>query len=106
MHKSPSRAWTVAELAKKAALSRSAFFERFNDAVGVPPMEYLLGWRMALAKNMLRREKVGVAQVGESVGCSCASSFSSAFHRPVGLPPKRCAEKQLESPRVEINCAM
>jgi len=103
MHESPARAWTVAELAKKAALSRSAFFERFNDAVGVPPMEYLLGWRMALAKNMLRREKVGVAQVAESVGYSCASSFSVAFNRHVGLPPKRYAQKQLESQRLDIN---
>ena len=29
----------VAELAKTAALSRSAFFERFERTVGLPPME-------------------------------------------------------------------
>jgi AraC-like DNA-binding protein len=55
MHGDPARAWTVAQLAKKAALSRSAFFERFTRAVGLPPMEYLLAWRMALAKDLLRR---------------------------------------------------
>jgi hypothetical protein len=31
----PRRAWTVAQLAKVAALSRSAFFERFTQVVGV-----------------------------------------------------------------------
>jgi AraC-like DNA-binding protein len=54
MHESPTRAWTVAQLAQEAALSRSAFFERFHRAVGLAPMAYLLNWRMALAKNMLR----------------------------------------------------
>ena len=52
MHGDPARSWTVAELAKKAALSRSAFFDRFTRAVGLPPMEYLLAWRMALAKDL------------------------------------------------------
>lgn len=45
MHGDPARPWTVDELAKNAALSRSAFFERCARAVGVPPMEYLLGSR-------------------------------------------------------------
>ncbi len=38
MHESPTKAWTVAQLAKEAALSRSAFFERFGRAVGVAPI--------------------------------------------------------------------
>ena len=62
MHGDPARAWTVQELAKTAALSRSAFFERFSRAVGLPPMEYLLAWRMALAKDLLGRE-IGRAHV-------------------------------------------
>ena len=93
MHDSPTRAWTVAELAKEAALSRSAFFERFSRAVGVAPMQYLLAWRMALAKNLLRRREVGVAEVAERVGYSSASTFSVAFTRFVGLPPARYARQ-------------
>jgi hypothetical protein len=54
MHERPMYSWTVAELAKEAALSRSAFFERFSRAVGMAPMEYLLTWRMAIAKDLLR----------------------------------------------------
>ena len=93
MHDSPTRTWTVAELAKEAALSRSAFFERFSRAVGVAPMQYLLAWRMALAKNLLRRREVGVAEVAERVGYSSASTFSVAFTRFVGLPPARYARQ-------------
>ena len=94
MHDRPTHAWTVAELAREAALSRSTFFERFRREIGVAPMEYLLGWRMALAKDLLRREKVGVAQVAERVGYSSASTFSVAFARSVGMPPILYAREQ------------
>jgi len=97
MHESPALSWTVAQLAKEAALSRSAFFERFSRAVGVAPMEYLLAWRMALAKNLLRRQDCGVAEVAERVGYSSASTFSVAFTRYVGLPPTRYAREHVES---------
>ncbi len=72
-----------------AALSRSAFFERLNRAVGVPPMEYLLAWRMALAQKLLRRDDGGIADVAEQVGYGSASAFSVAFTRHVGLAPTR-----------------
>jgi AraC-like DNA-binding protein len=91
IHGNPARSWTVAQLAKKAALSRSAFFERFTHAVGLRPMEYLLTWRMAVAKNLLRRQDVGLAEVAERVGYRSASTFSTAFSRHVGQPPGRYA---------------
>ena len=94
MHGNPARSWTVAQLAKEAALSRSAFFDRFTRAVGLPPMEYLLGWRMAVAKDLLRREDLGLAVVAERVGYSSASTFSTAFSRYVGQPPGRYARAQ------------
>lgn len=96
MHESPTRPWTVAQLAKEASLSRSAFFERFSRAVGVPPMEYLLAWRMALAKKMLRKKDYGIAEIAARVGYSSASTFSVAFTRHVGLPPARYAREQVE----------
>jgi AraC-like DNA-binding protein len=95
MHESPTQPWTVAQLAKEAALSRSAFFERFSRAVGTTPMEYLLAWRMALAKNLLRSKEGGVAEVARRVGYSSASTFSVAFTRYVGLPPTRYAQEQV-----------
>jgi len=94
MHEHPTRAWTVAELAKEAALSRSTFFERFNRAVGVAPMEYLLTWRMALAKDLLRRNEGRVADVAQRVGYSSASTFSIAFTRHVGRPPSQYAREE------------
>jgi AraC-like DNA-binding protein len=93
MHAHVSRPWTVAQLASKAALSRSAFFERFTRTIGLAPMEYLLAWRMALAKDLLRRRDVGLAEVARRVGYGSASAFSTAFSRHVGLPPGRFARQ-------------
>jgi AraC-like DNA-binding protein len=94
MHERPSAPWSVARLAQEAGLSRSVFFERFKRAVGVAPMEYLLDWRMALAKDLLRREGGGVAQVAARVGYGSASTFSVAFSRHVGVPPAAYARER------------
>lgn len=91
IHGDPARPWTMGELATEAALSRSAFFERFTRAMGLPPMEYLLAWRTAVAKDLLRRSDLALAEVAERVGYSSASTFSTAFSRHVGQPPGRFA---------------
>lgn len=92
IHARPQHAWTVAELAAEAALSRSAFFARFNRTVGLAPMEYLFAWRMALAKRLLRTQALAVGDVAARVGYGSASTFSTAFARHVGMPPARYAK--------------
>jgi AraC-like DNA-binding protein len=49
--------------------------------------EYLLAWRMAVAKDLLRRKKLGLTAVAERAGYRSASTFSIAFSRHVGQPP-------------------
>jgi AraC-like DNA-binding protein len=95
IHGQLARSWTVSQLAKTAALSRSTFFERFARSVGVPPMEYLLAWRMAVAKDLLRRRDCGLDEVAERVGYGSASTFSTAFSRHVGQPPSRFRRRPL-----------
>ncbi|HEY8880645.1 MAG TPA: AraC family transcriptional regulator [Roseateles sp.] len=91
LHARVDHAWTVEELAGLAALSRSAFFERFTRTVGATPMAYLLGWRMEIAKKLLRHEGLAVAEVAERVGYGSTSTFSTAFSRHVGQAPSRWA---------------
>lgn len=91
MHEQPAHAWTMADLARESTLSRSAFFERFKRTVGVAPMAYLLAWRMALAKQMLRQNESRIAAVAERVGYASASAFSVAFTRSVGQSPAQYA---------------
>ena len=104
IHADPARPWTTARLAKQAALSRSAFFERFTRGVGVTPMEYLLAWRMALAKDLLRRKEGDIAEIAERIGYGSASTFSTAFSRHVGQPPGRYS-RGMGQPRRDVNSA-
>jgi AraC-like DNA-binding protein len=95
MHARPAHGWTVADLAAEAAMSRSAFFARFSRVVGLPPIEYLLTWRMALAKRLLRTRELAIEHVAAQVGYASASTFSTAFTRHVGMPPIRYARAML-----------
>ena len=89
LHGDVERAWNVPDLAREAGLSRSAFFDRFVRTVGVPPMEYLMSWRMAVAKSLLRSGGVALDEVARRIGYASASTFSTAFSRHVGEPPGR-----------------
>ncbi|MBO9826897.1 AraC family transcriptional regulator [Xanthomonas sp. A2111] len=93
IHARIDHAWTVGELARMAALSRSTFFERFARTVGVAPMAYVLAWRMQVAKDLLRRDGSSVADVAQRVGYGSTSSFSVAFSRHTGEPPSRYARR-------------
>lgn len=92
IHVDMARHWTVAELAKVAGMSRTAFAERFNRRVGIPPMQYLHEWRIAVAKDLLRGERPPLAEVAERVGYQSASAFSTAFTRATGCPPSEFAQ--------------
>ena len=91
MHADVRAGWTVANLAELAGLSRSVFAARFMKIVGCAPIDYLLGWRMALAKDALSRGDAPLERLAEQVGYESASAFSTAFRRRVGCPPSAFA---------------
>lgn len=93
LHGDPARAWTVEALAQIAALSRSAFFARFDHEVDQTPMAYLTSWRMSLAKDLLRAGRLGLAEIAARLGYGSASAFSTAFSREVGEPPGQFARR-------------
>jgi AraC-like DNA-binding protein len=89
IHQEPARRWTVAELAAAACLSRSSFALRFRTLVGLPPLDYLVRWRIQLAARALRSTDRTVAAIGAGLGYSSESAFSNAFKRVRGQPPSR-----------------
>ena len=87
IHAEPKRGWTVAALGKEAGISRSALAERFSALIGESPMRYLTGWRMQLAKRLLREGGQSIATVAAEVGYESEAAFNRAFRRLVGRPP-------------------
>lgn len=92
LHADITKPWTTAQLAKIAALSRSAFFERFNRIVGTAPMTYLLHWRMEIAKSLIRHRELSIAEIATRVGYGSSSAFSVAFSKHVGQAPSKYAD--------------
>ncbi len=95
IHFDVSHRWTVAELARQSGMSRSSFADRFAGTVRSTPIEYVLQLRMALAKDMLRREKRTLADVALTVGYESTSAFSTAFKRVAGISPGAFARRVL-----------
>ena len=93
MHADIARGWTVEQLARAAAVSRAVFAQRFTRTMGMPPMQYLLQWRVALAKDLLRTERLSTAQVACRVGYQSASAFTTAFTRLAGCSPTEFARR-------------
>jgi AraC-like DNA-binding protein len=87
LHERPAHPWTLAELARTIASSRTVLAERFSQIVGVPPMLYLTRWRLQLAAEQLSRGSAKVAAIGAQVGYESEAAFSRAFKRETGLSP-------------------
>ncbi|HEX9036836.1 MAG TPA: AraC family transcriptional regulator [Ktedonobacterales bacterium] len=87
LHANPERDWTVDDLARAAAVSRSTLADRFTLLIGEPPMRYLTRWRMQLAQHLLRQTELTVATVAARVGYASEVAFGHAFKRYVGQPP-------------------
>jgi len=89
MHRYPSRPWTIADLAREAATSRSVLAERFRHYLGEPPMSYLTRWRLQLGAQMLSSSSSSVAQIASEVGYESEPAFNRAFKKEFHLPPAR-----------------
>jgi AraC-like DNA-binding protein len=87
LHARPAHPWTLVELAREAASSRSRLAERFTDLVGLPPMQYLTRWRIQVAANLLAQGGTKVAAIASEAGYDSEAAFSRAFKKATGLAP-------------------
>lgn len=97
IHMSPEHPWTLQSMAALSHLSRSAFAQRFTQVVGVPPLVYLTGWRMALARTLLAEGKP-VKVVATQAGYQSAAAFARVFHRITGMAPGAWQRMRLDAP--------
>ena len=86
IHEMPAHAWTVEDLAARAAMSRSAFMSAFRTTVGMTPMAYLSAWRLTLARRHLAAGDA-VKLTARRAGFGSAAAFSRAFSRAYGHAP-------------------
>ncbi|MBN3843273.1 MULTISPECIES: AraC family transcriptional regulator [Burkholderia] len=88
IHTDPTKRWTVQALAQVAGVSRSTLALRFKQVAGLPPLEYVLRWRIHLATRSLRKDHLTISSIAQALGYESDSAFSSAFKRIMKCSPR------------------
>jgi AraC family transcriptional regulator, activator of mtrCDE len=83
----PAAPYSVASLAEKAFMSRSAFSQRFKALFGIGPLAFVNEVRLRKGSELLLTTELTVDAVARSVGYSSRSHFSRAFSARFGAPP-------------------
>ncbi|AXG80828.1 AraC family transcriptional regulator [Streptomyces paludis] len=92
MHTDAAHPWTLKELAGISHMSRSAFASSFKGRVGATPLDYLIQWRMSLARDALSHGTRTISELAFMIGYKSESAFSTAFRRVVGSSPRQFRE--------------
>ncbi|MGC4075406.1 MAG: AraC family transcriptional regulator [Nibricoccus sp.] len=83
------QAWSVAQIAKLAAMSEEHLRRLCQQNYQRSPMEHLTHLRLRRASTMLRSSPVQIEEIAERTGYGSVYSFSTAFRRWSGVPPAR-----------------
>ncbi|WP_433386168.1 helix-turn-helix domain-containing protein [Micromonospora sp. KLBMP9576] len=94
---------TIDDLASAAMFSRYHFSRLFRKVTGISPGRFLAALRIQEAKRLLVTTSLTVAVISTSVGYTSLGTFSSRFHRSVGVSPaayRRHYPESLPSDRI------
>ncbi|NJP67681.1 GlxA family transcriptional regulator [Streptomyces spiramenti] len=78
---------TVGRLAACESLSVRAFSRRFRDETGMPPLRWLIGQRVARARQLLEETDLPVEAVAARAGFGTAVALRQQLHAAVGVSP-------------------
>ena len=83
----PSRAWTLAELARIANTSARHLSRLFNEHAGMGLPDYINRLRVSLARELLRQTRLDMERVAERSGFASARQLRRAWRRSYATPP-------------------
>lgn len=87
MHGEPGKPWTLATLAETCGMSRTQFAETFRVQVGITPGDYLAGWRLTIAQQLLDAGRP-LKLIVDEVGYGSVAALSRAFKAQTGSSPR------------------
>ena len=84
-----SQALKVDELASRAQMSNSTFYQHFRSMTALSPLQYQKRLRLQEARRLMLSESLDAATAGFQVGYESSSQFSREYRRYFGTPPAR-----------------
>lgn len=80
--------FTINQLSRELALSRTIFYEKLKALTGQAPNEFIKLMRMTEAANLLKQQ-IPVQEVALLVGFTDSKYFSTAFKKHYGVSPSK-----------------
>lgn len=78
----------LSDLARDAGVSMRTLQRRFVEAYGMTVLDYARRRRLELARELLERDDVSVAQAAHAAGYAHPANFATAFRRHFGMMPR------------------
>ncbi|MBC8100792.1 MAG: helix-turn-helix transcriptional regulator [Armatimonadetes bacterium] len=79
---------TIADLSRAVALSPYYLIRAFKHVYQQTPHQYLVGQRIARAKELLRNSDLSITEICAAVGFESLGSFSTLFRKIAGVSPR------------------
>ncbi|MFK0252051.1 GlxA family transcriptional regulator [Streptomyces sp. NPDC090445] len=89
----------VAELARRAVMSKRSFARRFGAATGTTPHAWLRELRLSSAEELLETTDLPVEEIARRVGYGSAAVLREQFVRRRGIPPRSYRRSFTRTPR-------
>ncbi len=79
---------SISALANSISIDRTHLFRLFKNTLNVSPQEYLIQYRLKIAKEMLLKTDRSITEIAYSAGFSSTGLFYKHFSKKVGTSPK------------------
>ena len=86
--------FSVRDMALRAGVSEPYLYALFHKHLGVSPHQYLLNYRLRLARIRLAGSDDNIKTISEECGFENLESFYRAFRRTSGMPPGEYRRRQ------------
>ncbi|MDD5728538.1 MAG: helix-turn-helix domain-containing protein [Victivallales bacterium] len=79
---------TIAELAKKASMSKVTLYRMFKKTFSMSPLDYIISVRIAAASHLLNTSDIDISEIAWRTGFTDSNYFSRIFKKYVGVSPR------------------
>ncbi|MCK4992338.1 MAG: helix-turn-helix transcriptional regulator, partial [Bacteroidales bacterium] len=79
--------FSVEIIARELSMSRTKLFRQLKIMTGVSPTEFINGYRLKLAAEMLKNKTGNISEIAFSVGYKNPAHFSESFRKYHGCTP-------------------
>lgn len=85
----PEKEFSIAQMAKAAALSESMIYLEMKKLTGFPPHAFLMSCRMKKALQLIQEKNLSTTELALKFHFSSPQHFSTQFHRFFGITPSQ-----------------